>query len=301
MQILNNAIVFKASLPSAEALADHMLELPFHEVQSNHKSSYGFVVSEITGEMVTPMAGVDGFSINVRIDDKVIPPSVVNKKVKDRIKDIEAFGEVITSKRKGEVKTEVIYEMLPTAFAKTSIVTAYYERETGYLVIDTTRKSIASLVVSMLVKVCGSVTTETINVSDVKLGVTAKLRNLIDTEDFDSFDGFDVGEFCSLKKVETGEKKIYEGSSLTGDRAEDIVSDIDSGFVVENVQLSRNDVKFKLTSDFCFKQFKFGKAEIEADDEAYSWRNESTSRFVLVSSVITAMCNLVGYKDKEIV
>jgi len=53
MRLIKNAIVYRASLPDAKALAMHLAEKPFTPVLESHQSSCGFIQHPTTKELVS--------------------------------------------------------------------------------------------------------------------------------------------------------------------------------------------------------------------------------------------------------
>lgn len=295
-KLLGNAIVFKATLPNAELLSEHLQEIPHSEISEHAMQHCGFSVNEATGEWVTPVDG--GFAIQLKVSSKVMPADVIKAEYDSRVKSAiaENNGYPINKKEKQCIKSEVIAMLLPDAFVRTKTITAVYHQDSKLLIVDAARKAIADIFIPMLVKCCGSVKTETINISDVKLGVTTKLKNYLQGED--SFNGFGVGEYCKVVNQLTGEKKTYDGSDFQSN-PDSVINDFDCGFQVKDIQLSRNDLKFKLTSDFHFKQFKFEKIDSEEfeDDYAYAWRHEASVKMIQIIDIVESMVELVEYKN----
>ncbi len=293
MKLLSNAIIFKASLPDLESLATHLLEIPHTDIAENAAQCCGFIENKTTGEWVTPIEG--GFAFQFQIDTKIMPADVIKKETDARIQTAERNngGFPLKKKDKQYLKSEVVAMLLPTAMVRTKVINAFYDTESGYLIIDTARKALADVVISMLIKCCGSVKTETIHISDVKLGITAKLKGYLN--DDDSFNGFSVGEFCKLVNSGEGEKKTYDGSDIESN-PEKLIEDLDDGFLVSDIQLVRNGLKFKLTSNFEFKSFKFEPMDLDKDDKAWSYRHESAVKMLQIVDVVSSIVSLVEYK-----
>ncbi|MDI9095804.1 recombination-associated protein RdgC, partial [Providencia rettgeri] len=76
-----------AELPSAEALENHLKELPFIDILESHSISYGFIPNKTTGELVTPIEG--GYIITFRIDEKIIPKAAIAFEVNRRIEKLK--------------------------------------------------------------------------------------------------------------------------------------------------------------------------------------------------------------------
>lgn len=300
MKQLSNAIVFKATLPSIEAMRSHVEKLMFTPISSNSVSCAGFFANEFTAEVVNELVGVDGYTFQIRLDEKVLPAQVIKQKVKERVESYEKReGFPLSRKQKAEIKDEIILDLLPTALVKTNIINAYYETKSKYLVVDTTSKSIAQLVITMLIKCCDSVKTETININSLKLGVSAKLQSHLSESDSNALEGFELGHYCRLVKRGTKEKSIYENSSIDS-IGERILEELNDGFEVDLLNLDREGVDFKLTDKFHFKAIRFVGFKLNEDckdDKAYSFRYEAGVKMLMLVDTITATCDLVGYRE----
>ena len=72
--------------------------------------------------------------------------------------------------------------------------------------VNTTNKNIAGMAVAMLVKVVGSVKTETINISDIKNGLTTRLKNYING--VANAEGLTVGNYIQLSRL-ADQRKLF--------------------------------------------------------------------------------------------
>ncbi|MGI4200626.1 recombination-associated protein RdgC [Klebsiella pneumoniae] len=164
---LRNAIVYRATLPSIEAVEGHLQELPYSELTETEFARASFVPNPITGELVTPITG--GYAIVVRRDEKIIPQHVVMKEANERIQRIEnACGQKLKRADRNNIIQDAKVQLCKQAFIKSSLILVLYNTEENLLIINSANKNTANLVGAMLVKVIGSVKTVTINISDIK-------------------------------------------------------------------------------------------------------------------------------------
>lgn len=196
---LRNAIVYRATLPSIEAVEGHLQELPYSELTETEFARASFVPNPITGELVTPIT--DGYAIVVRRDEKIIPQHVVMKEANERIQRIEnACGQKLKRADRNNIIQDAKVQLCKQAFIKSSLILVLYNTEENLLIINSANKNIANLVGAMLVKVIGSVKTVTINISDIKNGLTTRLKNHLDGEE-SAFAGFEVGDYVQLSRL----------------------------------------------------------------------------------------------------
>lgn len=296
---IKNAIVFKATLPSADLLEGHMKECMFSDISETEFARSGFAVNTITGELVTPITG--GYTITVRRDEKIIPSSVVNKEVETRVAAIELNSECkLKRKDKAAIKNNVIVELCKTAFVKTTYLFAYYDEAKKLLIVATGSKPLSDIVVSLLVKACGSVKTETINVSDVKHGLTTRLRTYL-TSGLEPFEGFRFSDFIQLGR--SGDQKEiikYSGSEID-DMQQEIIDKLDAGFIVEKVRLDMDGISFQLTEKFHFKAINL-LSDISyqnEDDLPYRWRKEAGVKLFFMRTVVLGLVSVLEYKAEK--
>lgn len=301
MKQLSNAIVFTAILPNAETLATHMAEVLHTPISENVRAAAGFRINDITGELVTPLVGVNGFSIQLQYDEKVIPAAVVKTQVDEQVKIVEKeTGFAVNRKLKSEIKDNVLAALLPSALVKSTIVNAYYDTDSKYLVVDTTQKKFADVIINLLINCCGSVKTETINVNSVKLGLSAKVSASLNGDE-EALNGFALGSSCKLIKRGTKEKTTYQDTDLEL-ISETLKEDLAQGYEFDNAEMCRSTVSFTLTNKFFFKSFDYAMFRLDEDckdDKAYSFRYEAGVKMIHVVDIIKSMCDLVGYKESD--
>ena len=299
MKIIKTAIVFKAELPRAELLAKHVEELPFVPVGETFVSSIGFVPNPVTGELVTTIEG--GLSVTLRYDEKILPKPAVRAAIQEKIEALEdQKGFELTNDERAEAEERVMADLISKALVKSTVVNAFYLTSEGFLIVPTTNKDMAQRVIHALIKVCGSVTTQTIHVNNIKGGLTARLGNYLDGHE-DAFDGFSLGDSCLLRHKSN--KASFDLDNLDAAR-QGLRESIDAEMEVERMELVHGTMSFKLTKDFHLRGISFfgelteDEMNERADlDGAALWRTEAAVQLLQVSAAIKALCDLLGYKE----
>lgn len=303
---VKNTQIFKAVLPqSTEQLAKHLEELPYGEIQDTHFYRDSFIPNPITGELVTPFT--DGYSFIMRRDEKVIPPSTLNEEVNKAVASLEAeYGRKATRKERSDIKDDVLVTMLPRAFTKPKFITCLYLTGSNYLIVDTSSAVMASAVVRNLVKVCGSVKTTTIHISDIKNGLATRLKRYITESEFDVFGaGLQVGSEIKLSKPSTGEVIQYSGvDPITDSQLEE---NLEEGFIVEHVRFAYGDglVQFTLNKQFRLGSMSWASINHEEDtqdtqdtqDAAFAWRHEAAIQAHIIGNIVDALCKALDYQE----
>lgn len=301
MKIIKNAIVFKAELPRAELLRDHLAELPFEPVGQAFISRAGFIANPVTGECLNEIEG--GVSISVRHDEKILPKGSVTTAVQDAIDVIENDEErELDDDERGLVRERVFMGLVANALIKSTVITAFYSTKHQLLIVPTTNKALAQIVIGLLIKAVGSVKTSTIHVSDIKGGLTARLKRHLDNEP-DAFDGFKLGESCLLKhKTNTANFDLDNLDDAKAGLAEALHAEMQ----VERMELVHGTMSFKLTKDFHLRGIDFfgelTEDELEAREDAdrvYLWRLEAAVQMLQVVDAINRLCDLLGYSEPD--
>jgi recombination associated protein RdgC len=97
-------------------------------------------------------------------EEKVLPASVINELVVEKITDIETQQARKLSKReRNEIKDELIYDLLPRAFSFSRNTYAYIDPKGGWVVVDTASSKKAEDVLSSLRRCLGSLPVVPIN------------------------------------------------------------------------------------------------------------------------------------------
>lgn len=298
--LLKSAIVYKAELPNIELMRQHLAELPLTEIGDHELVRVGFVNNERTAELVTPLVEGLGYSFSLQIDEKSIPGSTVKREVAKRAAAIEeSQARKVGSKERAGLKEEVMFEFAERALVTSTVVNAYYSEADNLLMVDAA-VSKADRLIGALVQCVGSITTHTINISDMKNGLTTRTRKWLEG-DSEIFGSLLPGHYCRLiRQLEDKETILHTGvdlSSISGD----LLSQLDEGFRVDRLAFRYRDMlEFRLTEKFHFKSIECAPYEPkDEDDAAYIWRQEASVRTFAMAKCINELCALLEYKQPE--
>lgn len=306
MKPLRNALVYKASLPAEHLLEEHLKEEIYQPIGIAEFCKSGFVEIPDTGSMVADLFGV-GLAFAFRIDEKIVPGSVLNSKTKEAIEKVERLeGRKVGRKERKEIKEAVRLDLIARALVRTSILVCYYNPDKKLLIVPTTSKKVGDIITGKLIKAIGSVEFSTIVIDDIKLGLTTRLRSWLDG-DKAAFDEFSPAGFVQLERKADSEERISFDlrDGIAEGVTDSIIQALDVGFSVKTLELwSAQDfgVAFRVTSDFAFKGIKIGQDpdhEGEYIDAEHQFRFESSIELMSMKSVLTDFCDLMGYKEPE--
>ena len=295
---LKNAIVFKAELPNAKDLETHLLERPFEELPENMLSRSGFVPNSFTGELVTTFEG--GYAFTLREDSKVLPMNLVKAEATRIIKETEKNS----GTRLKKVERDAIAELTLALMCKKALVesqytTCFYHIAEKLLIVPTAGKAMARMIVGVLVHVVGSVKTTTIHISDIKNGLTTRLKNHLEGQP-QAFGELLLGNLVELKKKGQKSQKVsYQLDDLAAGKT-GLIEALENKLEVHSIRFEHGEIEFKLNDEFQFSSINFASDpeydSSELEDTAHVWRHEASIQLLELVGAITHICDLLGYK-----
>lgn len=220
----------------------------FKDVDRSQISSSGFV-NPLSKSLDSFVHGVsDAFMVTIRIDSKSIPAAAVNKKTKQRIKDLEARKlDKATKDEKTEIKEAVLAELtasFPVDFIKTSFISALIMPADGFIVVDSTSTTQCELVLSRLRSAIGSLPIVDFETESLPSQVMTEWVKTGDLPDEIKLLGN-----CSLvdESTDAGSQAVLKNYELNSD---EILGLVDAGMVVSHIALVWNDsLNMKLDAD----------------------------------------------------
>ncbi|MBB3142228.1 recombination-associated protein RdgC [Halomonas organivorans] len=299
--MIKNAIVFKAELPSIDAVRQHLQEIEWRELNDLEYRRSCFVANETTGDLVTDFPG--GFALRLRTDEKIVPPAVVQAETDKQVAEIEERnGEKLPRKSRTAIKEEVFLALCAQALTSTTYTWAFYHAAEQLLIVDTAGKPKADRLAQTLIQLIGSVKTETIHVSDIKHGVTTRLRQLISGDVEAPFGRLGIDDHAQLvRRFDEVEKVTYAGTDVANNH--ELLEQLEAGYQVEDLGMVLSRMHFRLTSQFRLKSINFSPIEDDesedADDAAHAWRMTALDEVEQITDVVKELCDLLGYQEEQ--
>lgn len=297
MRIIRNLITYKAALPAAAVLAEHLAEKLFSPVLETHQSSSGFIPNPHTEKLVSDIAG--GYSFRFRREEKSISKRALALAVSEQAKALEIeLKRELTKEESATLKETLFAETLNTTLPERTEIDAFYHIESRTLLLPTTSKNLAACLVYHLIEACGAVETSTIHVSDIKGGLTTRLGNYFRDEQEAAFAGFKIGDSVAMKGKQG--KASFDLGNLDHARR-GILEALDGGMQAERLALVHGGVlSFKLTKDFHLRGIEVvGEEDDETELESMSelWTHHAGVQVLLAVAAVNALCDLFGYKE----
>lgn len=300
MRLIKNAIVYRASLPDAEALAMHLAEKPFTPVLESHQSSCGFIQHPTTKELVSQFPG--GYAFRMRLDAKPISKRAIDLATWEKVQaQQEELGRELVREEVDAIKVALVEEAVKTTLPERAELDAYYHIESRTLLVPTTSKDMASRMLFMLIEACGAVETSTIHVSNIKGGLTTRLQDYFGNDNSEAFDGFKLGDSVVMKGSQG--RASFDLDNLDHARA-GLLEALKAEMQAERLELCHADtVNFKLTKDFHLRGISFiadeSAEEVDIEDATELWQHHAGMQVLLLVATVQALCDLFGYQEKE--
>lgn len=230
-------------------------------------SSMGWVSP--LGEADAPLTrGLNGcFMITLQIEEKILPASVVNQALQDKIKLIEANeARKVRQKEKLGYKDELVHTLLTRAFTKLTCLHAYIDTRYHWLVLNTISPAKTELFISMFQKAFG----ECIERPDV-IKPSALLTHWMKSQNTPST--FSIGKACVLQDPEQQNRVVRcQQQDLFTSGIQTIFKE---GFDVIQMELCWQDrLRFNIADDFSLRGVSLAEEDINEMKETYETKQE---------------------------
>lgn len=300
-QIIKNAIIYKAHLPSLEAMQKTLDDQEFVPPTSLETFSYGFVPVGETQEKVIPLNGrYRGYAFAVRVDTKVVPASAVNEVTKRLAAEFkDRTGYPAGRKTRRELREQAISECVAKAMCRSTIITCLYNQDDQLLFVNTTSKTMADHVMKLLIHTTSSVKTETIHVSGVSNSLTTRVTAWL-ADDYDGEDLFAMLEPCDSILLQNANGKItFQMDNLLDTAAGAINLALTENFVVKSMGLKSDLLSFKLTDDFLLKGIKViaGMEQLGDADSYEQFQQQAHYELAELTGVVNSLVSMFEYKE----
>ena len=246
-----------------EALA----KAPFMECGATQEKSLGWVPprGEQHGALAESVGGQ--WILRFMVESKVLPGSVLNRRVKEKAARIEQeTGRKPGKKESKELKEEAKLDLLPMAFTKQGSMWVWIDTESRLLVLDTSSQGRADEVVSLLVESLPGLSVSLIN---TQTSPQASMAHWLATQEPPV--GFSIDRECELKSADEAKAVVrYARHPLD---IEEVQAHIAAGKLPTRLALTWDErVSFVLTEGLQIKKLAFLDTVFEdkaADDGGF--------------------------------
>jgi recombination associated protein RdgC len=202
----------------------------------------------------------------LRREERILPSAVVREQVEEKAQAIAAAeSRPVGRKEKQRIKDEVIVDLLPRAFTRSSHLFAYIDPAAGWVVIDSSTAKKAEELLSLLRETLGSLRARPLAVNQAPASVLTRWVEQAPG------DGFQLGDECELKEpVDKG--GVMRGRRLDLSSAE-VRSHLDAGMQVVKLAVAWEErIAALLCDDLGIRRLRFldlimeAAADVDADD-----------------------------------
>ncbi|MCU7843146.1 MAG: recombination-associated protein RdgC [Candidatus Thiodiazotropha sp. (ex Monitilora ramsayi)] len=254
---------------TAEALESQLESRRFTPCGSHDPISFGWYepLGRAAESLVHELNGCQ--AICARLEEKLLPPAVVNELVDEKSAVIESeTGRKVARKERTELKEDIFHQLLPKAFSRFSNQYAMIDKQQGWILVDAASANKAEALISLLRDTLGSLPTKPLEVSLAPSFVmTEWLRRPGRHPDFALLDS------CELKDhaEEPGVLRC-KGQDLTAD---EMIAHLDAGKDVVKLGVSWDErISCVIESDMSIKRVRF--LDLIQDEAAdYQMENEA--------------------------
>ncbi|MCG6201680.1 recombination-associated protein RdgC [Psychromonas antarctica] len=293
-----NLQVYRFTRPleqDADALEKNLEEFRFKSCGSQDISKLGWVFPMgKSGSMYTHSA-TKQILICLKKEEKMLPAGVIKDQLSERVEAIELEqGRAVKKKEKDSLKEEIVMQLLPRAFSRTSQTYAWIDPESGMFYVDASSARKAEELISLLRKSLGSLPV-----------VPIQLKNQTDVIMTDwlvegnipaNFKLEDEAELCSA----------LEGGGIIRCKQQDLLSDeiknhLSADKFVTKLALNWADsISFIMGEEFALKRLKFADVlqeqneDIDKDDFAARFDADFALMTGEIKQLIPAVIELFG-------
>ena len=254
---------------SGEELHEQLLERQFNPCRNHEPSSFGW--TSPLGKEAPLLTHVTNGCIMICAcqEQRLLPASVIKEELEERLEAIEADEDrKVRGKERARLRDEVVFDLLPRAFTKSTRTFAYVDPKNNWLVVDSPSAKRAEELISLLRETLESFPL-------IPLSTPRDPSDVLSAwmEGREQHNGFTVLGDCELRDpAAEGSVIRCKGQDLAGD---EIVALLRSGNRATRLAIEWDErVSFVLCEDLSIKQLKFldliqeEAANIETEDAA---------------------------------
>lgn len=212
-------------------------------------------------------------------EDKLLPPAVLRDELAHRVAQItaEQFRQVGGRERK-RIKEDVLTDLLPRAFVRTSRIAGYVDTANGWLVIDTASRKNAELVVTHLREALGSFPAIPLAPEE---GPRVLMTDWLATGNLPA--GLTLGDECELRDPASSTGAIVR-CRMQDLQAEEVLEHLSNGKQVFQLGLVFDGrMSFVLGEDLIIRKLKFLDVVMEQRGDAEDAAHEAIGDLTLLT------------------
>lgn len=298
-----NLQVYRFTKPfelSPEELAEQLEPKSFQPCGSQDVSRYGWVppLGQADAEYIHVTNGY--IMICAKKQDKVLPAAVVNEELAERVAVIQAQeGRGVGRKERQTLKEDITFELLPRAFARSSLQFAYISPKDGLLVVNSSSAKKAEELISFLRDSIGSVPVIPLTANNIPQHA---MTSWLSAGDIPA--QFELGHECELRDPsDEGGVIRCKHQDLSSD---EITSHLKLGMYVSKLGLCwKGGISFMLDDQLAIKRLGFDdliqeKADqVDTQDAADQFDVDFSIMSLELSGLIAAITDALGGENQD--
>ena len=239
------------------------------------------------------------FMFCLRREDRILPSSVVREHVDEKAEAIAAAeSRPVGRKEKQQIKDEVLVDLLPRAFTRSSHLFAYIDPAAGWAVVDSGTAKKAEELLSALRETLGTLRLKPLAVNNAAASVMTRWLQT------SSASGFELGDECELKEP------IDNGGVIRGRRMDlasaEVRSHLEAGMQVAKLAVEWQErIGCILCDDLGIRRLRFldlimdEAADVAADDALARFDADFALMGLELSRFIPAVVDAFGGLDED--
>lgn len=260
-----NLLIYRFTRPfelDIEQLETKLADFPFTPCGSQDLSKFGWIKPLGKSGQALTHGISDNILICAKKEDRVLPASVVKDMLQEKVDTIEAEqGRGLKKKEKDALKEDIVHQLLPRAFPRSSQTFAWISPSQNLLVVDASSAKKAEDLIALLRKCVGS-----LPVVPVALTTPADVTMTEWLNKGNAAPGFELGDEAELRSaLEHGGIIRCKEQDLT---SEEIQHHLNADKLVTKLALDWSEsLSFLLGDDMSVKRLKFSDLIKEQNDD----------------------------------
>jgi len=234
-----------------------------------------------------------------RKEERVLPSAVIREVLEEKVAEIEAAeARQVRRKEKMQLKDEIMVDLLPRAFTRSSRTFAYIDTQQGWVIVDSVSAKKAEDLLSLMRQSLGSFKVKPFEVNQAPASIlTGWLKG-------SAPQGFELQDECELR--DTGEEGGIVRLRHHGLDGSEIAVHLDAGKSVVKLAVKYQDrLACILADDASIKRLKFldviqeEAADTEAEDAAARFDVDFSLMSLELRNFIQLIIKLYGGLNKD--
>ena len=230
----------------------------------------------------------------MRREERLLPATVIREAVQDKVDEIEATqGRKVGRKEKNEIKDEVVVDLLPRAFTRSTLTYAYIDTKNAWVIVDSASANRAEDLLGLVRESLGSFKIRPLEVNNAPANIMTSWVQKNPPADME------LGNECDLQEpVEKGGIIRMRGLDLG---SQEVLQHLTAGKLVSKLAIEwQQRLACILSEDLSIKRLRFldlvmdEAADIDTEDEVSRFDADFALMGMELERFIPALCGHLG-------